>query len=198
MKLWPLAMLGLIVVMIALLLGAVAPEDETALPDDDAVLLQMDGRIGDLELEAEHDQIYVVVHHNGEKVRLTAAQYIQALADTREHQRDRGFLFVLFNITTWFGVLWVAVGLGGQALFTGRMVLQWLASERLGRSVVPPMFWWLSLIGATMLIMYFLWRKDIVGVLGQSTGWFVYVRNIWMIHSRGLGAADQTNPAAQA
>ncbi|HAI14296.1 MAG TPA: hypothetical protein DCM28_21505, partial [Phycisphaerales bacterium] len=73
--------------------------------------------------------------------------------------------------------MWVAVGLLGQVLFTGRMIVQWIASEKSKRSVVPTAFWWMSLIGASMLITYFIWRKDVVGVLGQATGWFIYVRN---------------------
>ncbi|HHQ49151.1 MAG TPA: hypothetical protein ENK19_09765 [Acidobacteria bacterium] len=78
--------------------------------------------------------------------------------------------------------MWVALGLLGQVLFTGRMVVQWLVSEKRKRSVVPVIFWWMSLGGATMLLIYFLWRKDIVGVLGQSTGWFIYSRNLWLIY----------------
>jgi lipid-A-disaccharide synthase-like uncharacterized protein len=67
----------------------------------------------------------------------------------------------------------VGLGLLGQVLFTGRMLVQWLASEKQKRSVVPVAFWWMSLIGATMLLVYFTWRRDIVGVLGQATGWFI-------------------------
>ncbi|MEO1236901.1 MAG: lipid-A-disaccharide synthase N-terminal domain-containing protein [Planctomycetota bacterium] len=90
----------------------------------------------------------------------------------------------MLNITTAAGVAWVALGLLGQVLFTARMLVQWLASERQQRSVVPPVFWWLSLVGATMLLVYFVWRKDIVGVLGQSTGWAIYARNLALIYKR--------------
>ncbi|HCD35270.1 MAG TPA: hypothetical protein DER01_22910 [Phycisphaerales bacterium] len=79
-------------------------------------------------------------------------------------------------------MIWVAVGLLGQVLFTGRMIVQWIASEKSKRSVVPTAFWWMSLIGASMLITYFIWRKDVVGVLGQATGWFIYVRNLYLIY----------------
>ena len=102
-------------------------------------------------------------------------------------QTRRHWAMVLFNITTWGGVVWVALGLLGQLLFTGRMLVQWLASERSRRSVVPPVFWWLSLGGATMLMVYFVWRRDLVGFLGQSLGWFIYLRNLWMIHRSGAG-----------
>jgi lipid-A-disaccharide synthase-like uncharacterized protein len=102
---------------------------------------------------------------------------------SRRPQGRRGWLFATLNITGTAGLLWVGIGVLGQALFTGRMVLQWLASEKAKRSVIPNAFWWMSLGGATMLVIYFVWRIDIVGVLGQSTGWFVYVRNLWFIHS---------------
>ena len=75
----------------------------------------------------------------------------------------------------------MALGLLGQLLFTGRMLVQWLHSERVGRSEVPPIFWWMSLGGAAMLLTYFLWRMDIVGVLGQSLGFVIYLRNIMLI-----------------
>jgi len=75
------------------------------------------------------------------------------------------------------------VGLSGQVLFTGRMLVQWVVSERSKRSVVPTAFWWMSLCGASMLVIYFIWRKDIVGVLGQCTGWTIYVRNLWLIYA---------------
>ena len=79
------------------------------------------------------------------------------------------------------------LGLLGQVLFTGRMVVQWLVSEKQKQSVVPTAFWWMSLIGASMLITYFIWRKDIVGFLGQATGWLIYVRNLWLIYKPRTG-----------
>ena len=83
------------------------------------------------------------------------------------------------------------LGLLGQVLFTGRMLIQWLASERERRSVVPVAFWWMSLAGASMLLVYFLWRKDIIGVLGQSAGWVVYTRNLWLIYRHPEDAAPK-------
>ena len=70
----------------------------------------------------------------------------------------------------------------GQVMFTFRMVVQWWASEKHKRSVVPVSFWWGSLFGGALLFAYFVWRKDIVGVVGQSTGVFVYTRNLVLIH----------------
>ena len=79
----------------------------------------------------------------------------------------------------------MALGFLGQLLFTGRMLVQWLVSERHRRSIVPPIFWWMSLAGASMLLTYFVWRRDIVGVLGQATGWMIYSRNLWLIYRTG-------------
>jgi len=113
-------------------------------------------------------------------------------------QRSRGVLEVLLNVSSPVGFVWVTLGFLGQVLFTGRMLVQWLVSEKQRRSVVPPVFWWMSLCGASMLLVYFVWRRDPIGVLGQATGWFVYVRNLWLIHRRPAAAtaasADATLP----
>lgn len=122
---------------------------------------------------------YRIYYIDGRSELLTPEQFAQRVY--RDHS-SRTWLDRVLNITSPVGFAWVVVGLLGQVLFTGRMVLQWLVSEKEKRSVVPPMFWWMSLSGASMLIVYFLWRKDIVGVLGQSTGWFIYIRNLWLIY----------------
>ena len=74
------------------------------------------------------------------------------------------------------------LGLLGQALFFSRFLVQWLASEKKGRSVVPLSFWYLSLGGGGLLLFYAVWRKDPVITLGQLVGLFVYVRNLILIH----------------
>ena len=122
---------------------------------------------------------YRIYYIDGSSELLTPEQFAQRVY--RDHS-SRTWLDRVLNITSPVGFAWVVVGLLGQVLFTGRMILQWLVSEKEKRSVVPPMFWWMSLSGASMLIVYFLWRKDIVGVLGQSTGWFIYIRNLWLIY----------------
>ncbi|PIE23255.1 MAG: hypothetical protein CSA62_08575 [Planctomycetota bacterium] len=90
-------------------------------------------------------------------------------------------LFRVFAITSVGSLFWVLLGFIGQAAFFGRMALQWIASEREQRSVVPSTFWVLSLLGGILLFTYFAWRKDIVGVLGQSTGIVIYARNLRLI-----------------
>lgn len=101
-----------------------------------------------------------------------------------EHVQPPTWIERLCNISSMWGVLWVGVGLLGQILFTGRMVVQWLTSERRKRSVIPVSFWWMSLIGGALLLTYFIWRRDVVGVLGQTIGIVVYSRNLILIHRR--------------
>lgn len=101
-------------------------------------------------------------------------------------QRRLTWWMRLLNITGTFELLWVTIGLLGQVLFTGRMLVQWLASEKQQKSVVPPAFWWMSLVGASMLVAYFIWRRDPVGILGQAVGWFIYMRNLWLIYRPNL------------
>jgi lipid-A-disaccharide synthase-like uncharacterized protein len=93
----------------------------------------------------------------------------------------RPWLLRLLNISSYWMLPWVALGLAGQTLFFLRMAVQWIASERQRASVVPTIYWWFSLAGGLMLLSYFIWRKDAVGVLGQSTGPIVYARNLWLI-----------------
>ena len=77
--------------------------------------------------------------------------------------------------------VWLGIGFFGQALFSARFVIHWLASERMRRSVVPHAFWWFSLAGGVTLLAYALWRGDPVFVLGQGLGLFVYLRNLMLI-----------------
>ena len=74
------------------------------------------------------------------------------------------------------------LGMLGQVLFFSRFLVQWLASEKTGRSVVPLSFWHLSIGGGGLLLVYALWRKDPVITIGQAVGLFVYVRNLMLIH----------------
>jgi lipid-A-disaccharide synthase-like uncharacterized protein len=71
----------------------------------------------------------------------------------------------------------------GQFLFTGRFVVQWLSSEREKKSVIPPVFWTLSIAGATVLLIYAIHKRDIVFTLGQSSGLLIYLRNIYFIRN---------------
>ncbi len=84
---------------------------------------------------------------------------------------------------------WVLLGFAAQALFTMRFVVQWLASERVGKSVIPLAFWWLSIGGGLLLFAYALYRRDPVFILGQGFGVFVYLRNLqFVMRERRQGA----------
>jgi lipid-A-disaccharide synthase-like uncharacterized protein len=131
-----------------------------------------------LAADGEGGHWYLLDLDDGSRDKVRPAELAARLE--RDH-RDRTLLYRLLNITSPAGIAWVALGLTGQVLFTGRMLLQWLTSERAGRSVVPVGFWWMSLGGASMLLVYFVWRRDIVGILGQSAGWLIYSRNLWLI-----------------
>ena len=76
----------------------------------------------------------------------------------------------------------LVIGFAGQALFFSRFLIQWIASERQGRSVLPVAFWYLSLGGGLLLLCYAVWRRDPVFVAGQSIGVVVYSRNLWLTY----------------
>jgi len=76
---------------------------------------------------------------------------------------------------------WVLLGFIAQAFFTARFVVQWLASERAGRSVIPLSFWFLSIGGGILLLAYALYRRDPVFIAGQAFGVFVYLRNLYFV-----------------
>jgi lipid-A-disaccharide synthase-like uncharacterized protein len=76
---------------------------------------------------------------------------------------------------------WLGVGFLGQALFSGRFLVQWLKSEMVGKSVIPVAFWYFSLAGGATLFAYALHRKDPVFIVGQGAGLFIYFRNLYFI-----------------
>ncbi len=79
---------------------------------------------------------------------------------------------------------WLVTGLAGQLAFGARFLVQWIVSERRGRSVIPTAFWWLSLLGGLVLLSYAVHRRDPVFILGQGFGLIVYSRNIVLIRRR--------------
>ncbi len=76
---------------------------------------------------------------------------------------------------------WIILGFAGQALFAARFIVQWIESERRGRSVVPVAFWFLSLAGGLLLLIYAAFLKDPVFIVGQGAGLLVYARNVHLI-----------------
>ena len=84
----------------------------------------------------------------------------------------------------------ILIGYVAQALFAMRFVVQWIASERVGRSVIPTTFWFFSIGGGLMLLGYAIHRRDPVFIIGQAFGVFVYLRNLYFVlRDRGGGAA---------
>ncbi len=78
---------------------------------------------------------------------------------------------------------WLALGFAGQALFFSRFLVQWIAAERRGIPVVPVAFWYLSLAGGLLLLLYAVWRGDPVFMAGQAIGACIYGRNL-ALHRR--------------
>jgi len=96
---------------------------------------------------------------------------------------DPVWLKRLLLVDSWAGVWLALFGLAAQAVFMSRMLVQWIASERARRSIVPVAFWWLSLLGAAMLLVYGILREDIVIIAAQTFGAAIYLRNLWLIRA---------------
>jgi len=86
--------------------------------------------------------------------------------------------------------MWLAIGFVGQAFFSARFLVQWIASEKRRRSVTPTAFWYFSIGGSLVLLASAIHRLDPVFILGQSLGCLIYLRNIQLIH-RHANAAPQ-------
>jgi lipid-A-disaccharide synthase-like uncharacterized protein len=85
---------------------------------------------------------------------------------------------------------WLYLGFTGQLLFGLRFLVQWVASERKGESIIPIYFWYLSLLGSAILLAYAISRRDPVFILGQSTGLFVYLRNLMLIYRKRTASSE--------
>ncbi|MEI9805137.1 MAG: lipid-A-disaccharide synthase N-terminal domain-containing protein [Pseudolabrys sp.] len=92
-----------------------------------------------------------------------------------------GYLHDVFVGNLDWGIL---IGYVAQIMFAMRFVVQWIASERAGRSVVPTAFWIFSIGGGFMLLGYAIYRKDPVFIIGQAFGVFVYLRNLQFVHAQ--------------
>ena len=90
--------------------------------------------------------------------------------------------------------IWIMVGLGGQILFMMRFLIQWIASEKARRSVIPVAFWWFSIAGAAVLLAYAIYRADPVFILGQSLGFIIYSRNLWFIYAERRETQEPGRP----
>lgn len=93
-------------------------------------------------------------------------------------------------------LIWIMVGLGGQIMFMMRFLVQWIVSEKARKSVIPVSFWYFSIGGAAILLAYAIWRQDPVFILGQSLGFFIYARNLWLIFAEKREAKDRDGESA--
>lgn len=100
----------------------------------------------------------------------------------------------------------VLFGFTAQFVFFMRFAVQWLASERRGRSHVPVSFWWMSIAGGAMTLVYAILKPDLVFMVSQSLGLLIYARNLWLIYARaaryrrvrGAGAGGRAGAGANA
>ena len=93
--------------------------------------------------------------------------------------------------------LWFGLGFVAQALFASRFIVQWISSEKAGQSVVPLAFWYLSLGGALLLLLYAIYRRDPVFIIGQSVGGLIYARNLALIARKRSSSPDDTAPGVE-
>ncbi|GGE08967.1 lipid A biosynthesis protein [Aureimonas endophytica] len=87
--------------------------------------------------------------------------------------------------------VWLIIGFIGQGLFFGRILVQWIASERRGESVVPRSFWYFSIVGSLLLFAYAVHQRDIVIMMGQAFGILVYGRNLTFRRPKLVAAEAQ-------
>jgi lipid-A-disaccharide synthase-like uncharacterized protein len=78
--------------------------------------------------------------------------------------------------------VWIATGFTGQALFGARFLVQWLSSERQQRSVVPRVFWYLSVAGGVLVLSYAIHRREVVFIIGEVVTLLIFLRNLQLLH----------------
>jgi len=86
-------------------------------------------------------------------------------------------------------LLWLLLGFSGQICFSLRFIIQWLASEKAGRSTVPRAFWYYSMVGGLMILAYAIYTRDPVFIMAYAFNAFIYVRNLVLIRREDRAAA---------
>jgi len=85
-----------------------------------------------------------------------------------------------------YELFFLIIGFAGQGLFASRFLVQWIYSEKKGESTIPIVFWYLSIFGGVGLLVYAIFRKDPVIIVGQLFGILIYLRNLYLIYNKKL------------
>lgn len=103
--------------------------------------------------------------------------------------------FNIHHAARWLAENYVLIlGFTAQGLFFGRFLVQWIVSEKQGKSVVPLAFWYFSICGGGLLFVYAVLKKDPVFIVGQGGGLFIYLRNLYLIYKERAGSRSQEKP----
>ncbi len=98
------------------------------------------------------------------------------------------FVFVISLLSKSLSDPWVVFGFVAQSVFFLRFIVQWIASEREKKTVIPKLFWYLSIIGSALILIYSIYRLDIVFMVASVLNIGIYLRNIWLGRSSDTSA----------
>lgn len=88
--------------------------------------------------------------------------------------------------------IWAAIALVGQVVFGGRFIVQWIASERAKQSCIPPIFWWMSVVGSTIMFAYSVHLENPILMIGFSINTLIYMRNLHLLRGASARTSEQT------
>ncbi|MDC3090901.1 lipid-A-disaccharide synthase N-terminal domain-containing protein [Rickettsiales bacterium] len=91
--------------------------------------------------------------------------------------------------------MWIIIGFIGQTIFASRFLIQWIVSERASKSIIPNIFWWISILGSFVLLSYAIHKEDPVFIVGQSCGFLIYARNLYLIKKGKKNKKKQSDPS---
>ena len=91
--------------------------------------------------------------------------------------------------------IWLIIGFIGQTIFAARFLIQWIVSERASKSIIPNIFWWISIVGSLILLSYAIHKQDPVFIVGQSCGFLIYSRNLYLIRQDKKASKKNSDPS---
>ena len=134
------------------------------------------------------------VSHHGYKLDMLKSG-MQKYLRRREFEKMTWCVMEIFKFELWAkdekekkmstDQIWLIVGFIGQTVFASRFLIQWIVSERASKSIIPNIFWWISLAGSMILLSYAIHKLDPVFIMGQSCGFLIYSRNLYLIKKEG-------------